>query len=244
MPTFDAVGAGAQAQTGATSASWSHTVASGAVLWVAVIFDDLADHDPTATWNTSESMGTPIIDLYGYESETPRVICVWRLNNPTATTANVAISWTTAAGYAANSISLTEVNGTTPNDAPVAAIFGIENTGDPTGPTVAGETGDLIVGFCGINQPTGTYPTITTAGGTDRALTTNAQIALRISTVPSAASVALAWSQNESWEDWSAVGFNVNAGAAPAGDEFNPIPIPQPLPGALGVYRSIRGRIG
>jgi len=212
---IDAVGDGNNATGSATSASWQHVVGSGAVLYAAIIFDDLADHNPTATWNTSESMSI-IADVFGHEGETPRVMVVFRLDDPTPATANVVISWTTAAGYAASSISLTGVHSTTQNDAPEIAIFGIEGTADPIGPTVAGESGDLVLGFCGINAPTGTFPTITTSGGTDRALETNAQIALRISTVPSATTVDLAWSTGSAFEDWSNVGVNVNAsGEAP-----------------------------
>ena len=39
------------------------------------------------------------------------------------------------------------------------------------------------------------------------------------------------------------IAFEVVAAEVALG-EYDPIPIPQPLPGALGVYRSIRGRIG
>jgi len=130
---------------------------SNRALYVFVSVDSGVDQALTVTFNTSESVGQLI------ESNVGQYMGLFRLLNPTATTANVAVTGT-GLTVAIAAVCVSGVDGTTPEETPqqevtggATSLSGITNTGYASG--------DLILTACAANNQTS--PTFTVTGNTE-----------------------------------------------------------------------------
>jgi hypothetical protein len=201
---FDAVGAADTDSTyGSTSASWAHTCASGAMLYVFVgLIDNVGS--PTATYNSS---AMELIANYQHAGDGTCVL-VFRHKTPTTgSSQTVAVSWTTAMPFWANSISYTGLDSTTPEDAEQTA----ENPayGVSVGVTVSSATGDKVLAFC-LDKDTDTIPA--DAAGTNRfaAAIGSSRGSVALDEYTGAASVVPTFTTGTN--PVTVLGFNINAG--------------------------------
>ena len=207
--TLNSTSNGSGSTSAQTSGSWSHNVAAGSdrVLLCCLAFDDATDHGtPAATYN-SVAM-TPIAEL-GNAGGSDRGLCLFGLIAPATGNNTLALSWTTGVAWAACSVCYDGVNQTTAWD-------WNSETNEAVGPSISqavtSAVNDLIVGFVVVNAPTGTNPTATGTGHTNRALSTNTQIASRLSDLTGAATGTLTYDSD--FEQYRIAGINLNVSAA------------------------------
>lgn len=116
---------------------------------------------------------------------------------------------------------------------------------DPSTDT-ASHADDVVTGALSLG---GAPNTITTTTGAQRATTTTTPMGyenIACSTVPGAATATITWHVDGAAHvtGYSMCDSLQGAAAEEEGESFDPIPIPEPLPSAFGVYKSARARAG
>lgn len=231
------------ASTALETGAWT-IAGSNRVLYVLVCSGAGAPVNPTACkWGgsggTSLTQLGATLDIGGNWKAS-----LWRLIAPTAQSSTVYAEWGSSQDERwLFCVSVKDVDQTTPNNT-VAPATGASTTISAAATSVSG---DLVLDFFAVGEQN---PTLTADGSQTELQSLESGSGFPWCNGGTSYKSASSASTTMQWTQLAAASFGMFALAVNAaqegeeGESFDPIPIPEPLPAAFGVYKRARARAG